>query len=65
LRDGGATHDFVHHDIGGPEYVGSWKVAATLEHYLHEVFAAWVVNQMSAVSIERITAVRTYADFLA
>ena len=49
LRSGGATNHFrIHRNIGHLQYLGRWRSARTLEHYLHEAYAAMTAGSLSA-----------------
>ena len=51
LRAGGATQSFREDpNIGRLQYLGRWKSAATLQHYLQEAMAAYVWARVSPES---------------
>ena len=51
FRSGGATHRFkIQENLPRLQYHGRWRVARTLEHYLHEAFSALIMLTLSADS---------------
>ena len=47
LRSGGATNHFrIHRNLGHLQYLGRWHSAKTLEHYLHEAYAAMIAGAL-------------------
>ena len=55
LRTGGATRHFRRHqNIGRLQYLGRWKNASTLQHYLQEAMAMHVEARLSDPSREMI-----------
>ena len=59
LRTGGATQHFIQYEnIGKLQYLGRWRNAQTLEHYLQEAMAAHVDLALSQRSRARTEAAR-------
>ena len=49
LRSGGATSHFrLHRNLGHLQYLGRWSSAKTLEHYLHEAYAAMTAGALTS-----------------
>lgn len=65
LRAGGATHHFrIHRNLGELQYLGRWRQASTLEHYLHEAYAIHVTRQHASHVPRRLAEVHDFSHFL-
>jgi hypothetical protein len=65
LRSGGATNHFrVHRNLGHLQFLGRWRSAKTLEHYLHEAYAAMTAGSLSASSKKLMEQLHLYLHWL-
>jgi hypothetical protein len=65
LRSGGATNHFrTHRNIGHLQYLGRWHSARTLEHYLHEAYAAMTASALSDRSKQLLSDMQGFKHWL-